>query len=71
MSADFGDESTEPRGVLQPLRIPSVIPHISALLMLLSDELVSCSESFCGCISLSNDACLGSCVLINFLARVC
>jgi len=36
VSADARDESTESRGALQPLRVPSVIRH-SAVLLLPSD----------------------------------
>jgi len=42
VSAGVGDESTESRNVVQPLRIPLAIQPVVACVLLLSDELMSC-----------------------------
>jgi len=56
VDADVGDESAESCGVVQPLRIPSVIHPVRALL-LLSDDVMSCCEAGTnGCLDLRRRA---------------
>jgi len=56
VGADVEDEGTEPRSVVQPLRVLSVIRQRTALL-LLSDELMSCCAADTNqCLDLSYSA---------------
>jgi len=45
-------ESAESRSVIQPLRVSTLIRQIVALLLLSSDELMSCAAGTNGCLDL-------------------
>jgi len=57
VGADVGDESTESRGVVQPLRIPPVIRPVRCTYAVIVDELMICSAAgINGCVDLRRRA---------------
>ena len=56
VGAGVGDESTGPRKVVQPLRLPLVVRPVRRTYVVVADELMSCAAGTNGCLDLRRRA---------------